>query len=293
MNLIQLRYFQAVCVYQTVSAAAEYLHISQPALSSAIKELENEFGVTLFHRQHSGMALTGEGETLLEMSRKLLSGAEEIESVMHDLGKANKKLRLGVPPMIGFLLMPYIFGGFAVDCPDVQLEITEGGRQELLKKLSDDLLDMIFLPHNRPLDRKFAMHKVAQLEIVCCASKENPISACSSVQPSDLAGIPLILFKDSFFQTEEIKKWFTLAGVKPNILLQTNQFSTMQTMIANNVAAGFLFKELVKADSGLVSIPVSDPMYVDVSLAWKKDAYFLDAMGRLKKYFQHGVSKPY
>ena len=285
MNLIQLKYFQAVCIYQTVSAAAEYLHISQPALSSAVKELENEFGVSLFHRQHSGMTLTAEGEVLQNMSQNLLNGAEEMENVMRDLGKKHKKLRLGVPPMIGFLLMPYIYKCFAVENPQIQLEITEGGRQELLKKLSDDLLDMIFLPHNRPLEKKYASQKIAQLEIVCCASKENTISGCTSIVPEDLADVPLILFKDSFFQTEEIKKWFSLAGVEPKVLLQTNQFSTMQTMIENNVAVGFLFKELIKKESVLVPIPIGVPMYVDVSLAWKKDTYFLEVMRKFLKYF--------
>jgi len=285
MNLIQLKYFQAVCTYQTVSAAAEYLHISQPALSSAIKELENEFGVSLFHRQHSGMTLTAEGEVLQNMSQNLLNSAEEMENVMRDLGKKHKKIRLGVPPMIGFLLMPYIYKCFAVENPQIQLEITEGGRQELLKKLSDDLLDMIFLPHNRPLEKKYASQKIAQLEIVCCASKENTISGCTSIVPEDLADVPLILFKDSFFQTEEIKKWFSLAGVEPKVLLQTNQFSTMQTMIENNVAVGFLFKELIKKESVLVPIPIGVPMYVDVSLAWKKDTYFLEVMRKFLKYF--------
>jgi len=57
MNLNQLKYFSAVCTYQTISDAAAYLHISQPSLSSAIKELEKEFGVVLFRRHHRGMVL--------------------------------------------------------------------------------------------------------------------------------------------------------------------------------------------------------------------------------------------
>ena len=64
MNINQLKYFDAVCTFQSVSLAAEYLHISQPSLSSAIKELENEFGILLFKRHHRGMVLTPEGETL-------------------------------------------------------------------------------------------------------------------------------------------------------------------------------------------------------------------------------------
>ena len=61
MNLMQLKYFNAICTFGTVSGAAEYLHIAQPSLSNAIKELEGEFGVLLFSRRHRGMVLTPAG----------------------------------------------------------------------------------------------------------------------------------------------------------------------------------------------------------------------------------------
>ena len=64
MNLIQLRYFQAVCACGNLTQAAQQLHISQPSLSSAIQTLEKEFGVGLFVRQYRGVELTAEGEQL-------------------------------------------------------------------------------------------------------------------------------------------------------------------------------------------------------------------------------------
>ena len=66
MNLIQLRYFQAVCACGNLTQAAQQLHISQPSLSSAIQTLEKEFGVGLFVRQYRGVELTAEGEQLLK-----------------------------------------------------------------------------------------------------------------------------------------------------------------------------------------------------------------------------------
>lgn len=124
-----------------------------------------------------------------------------------------------------------------------------------------------------------------QLEIVCCAAKGNPIAELKTVCPADLETSPIILFKDSFFQTEEIKKWFAFSGVEPKILLQTNQFSTMKTIISSDAAVGFLFKELVAANSQLVPITIDEPMYVDVSLAWKKDSYVQSPMRKLISYF--------
>jgi len=284
MNLNQLKYFQAICTYQTASAAAEYLHISQPSLSNAIKELEQEFGVTLFHRRHRGMELTAEGEVLLKLAKDLLNRAEHMEQVMHDLGSERKKLRLGVPPMIGSLLLPYIYREFLAENPEIQLDITECGRHELLDRLSDDFLDMVFLPHNRVLGQEYSMLQAASLEIVCCASKESKLADMKTISASDLADAPLVLFKDSFYQTEEIKKWFALSGIKPNIILQTEQLSTVQSIISHNAASGFLFRQLIEASTDLMPIPTETPIFVNVSLVWKSDAYFFNSMKKLRKY---------
>ena len=93
-----------------------------------------------------------------------------------------------------------------------------------------------------------------------------------------------MLFKDSFFQTEEIKKWFAIENIKPNILLQTKQLSTMLSIISNNIAVGFGFRELIDTSNGIVFVPMSNPIFVDIGLAWKKDAYFSSSMKKLKDY---------
>jgi len=286
MNLVQLKYFHAVYTYRAVSTAAEFLHITQPSLSTAIKELEREFGVPLFHRHHRGMMPTSAGDTLYTMCQDLLGRAEQIENVMHDLGDERKKLRLGVPPMIGSLLLPDIYKGFMSAHPEVQLEITERGRQTVAKMLSEGYLDMVFLPHNKPLDDSFSSLVVAKLEIACCTVRGNFLDGLDCVTPKSLQNIPLVLFENSFFQTEEIKKWFALESVKPDILLQTSQLSTMLSMISKRIAVGFMFKNLIDTDENLVAIPMETPLFVDVSLVWKKENYFFDCMKQFKSFAQ-------
>lgn len=70
MRLTQLKYFQAVCRYQNMTRAAAELHVSQPSLSNAIHELEDEFGMVLFRRKSRGIALTEQGGDLLQRSRE-------------------------------------------------------------------------------------------------------------------------------------------------------------------------------------------------------------------------------
>lgn len=284
MNLNQLKYFYTVCICGSLSDASEYLYISQPSLSSSIKALEKEFGVSLFNRRHNGMKLTAEGKMLFEMCKDILSRTEQLQNIMKNLGNERNKLRLGVPPMTGSLILPYIYRDFCQLHPDVTLEIVEEGRNGLLDKLSENYLDMIFSLHNNSLDAKFASIKVAQLEIICCVSKDNPIAKYKSVTPYLLKSTPLVLFENGFFQTEKIKKWFASEKVTPNIILQTKQLSTMLSMISGNVAAGFTFKELTETNKSFIAIPTENPMYVDASLVWKKDSYCFGCMEKFKKY---------
>ena len=286
MNLTQLNYFKTVCTFRSVSAAAEHLYISQPSLSNAIKELEKEFGVALFKRHHHGMELTPEGAELLKLSTNLLNHASNLQRTMNDLGEKRKILRLGIPPMISSLLLPYIYNDFLPAHPEIQLDITEGGRQELADKLSDDFLDMVFLPHNQPFEKSFECMPITKLETVCCAFKDNPVSKYSSVTPVNLKDIPIVLFKNSFFHAEEIKKWFATSGIEPEVLLQTDQLSTLQNVIANNIATGFLFRQLIEPDSNLVPIPMESPIQVNISLVWKKNSCFLSSMSLFREYIK-------
>lgn len=284
MNLVQLKYFKAVCIYQSVSAAAEYLHISQPSLSNAIKELEDEFGVTLFFRHHRGMSPTEAGKKLLEMCGDLLFRVENTERVMNELGNKRNSLRLGVPPMIGSLILPGIYNDFAKNNPELSLEISEGGSNELSRKLSEGFLDMIFLPHNKPIEKSLVSEKLGTLEIACCVSKEHPLQAKDEIEAAELQSTPLVLYKNGFYQTEEIKRWFSASRILPHILLQTEQLSTIETIISSGAAAGFLFRRLIERNANLHAITLKEPIYAEVSLVRKKDAHSFSGMKAFREY---------
>lgn len=286
MNLNQLKYFYTVCICGSLSEAAEHLYISQPSLSAAIKALENEYGILLFNRTHAGMQLTAEGNQLFRSCKEILKQAEQLEKRMKDLGNQNSKLRLGIPPMIGSLIIAQIYRDFRAAHPDIQLEVTEDGRSELLCKLSENLLDMVFLLRNNPLDSNFAALNIGKFEIVCCVAKDNPLASKTAVTPQILKDTPLVLFENSFFQTEKIKKWFAAEKIEPNILMQTKQLSTMLSLVSQNVAAGFMIKELAQANQNFITLPCKTSLSADFSLVWNKNAYNSNSMENFRNYIK-------
>ncbi len=239
----------------------------------------------MFRRHHRGMTLTEEGEVLYRASKDILERCEQTCNVMKDLGSKRKKIRLGIPPMIGSLILPSVYRDFVQNNQDIIIKPAEYGKQELVKKLEEGVLDMVILPHTKPIDSRFSAMQIAKLEIACCTSKHNGKILDRRVSPTDLKGKPIVLFENSFFQTEEIKKWFDKYGVEPNVILQTEQLSTMLSMISNDIAFGFMFRKTIEKEDKLNAVLIEQPIYVNVSLVSKKDAYEFSSMKKFKEYF--------
>ena len=126
MKLTQLQYFCEVYRQRNVSRAAEKLNISQPSISAAIKELEGEFGIALFSREGRGIRSTPEGDIFYEHAQSLLTHADSFRMKMLDLSR-REELRFGVPPMIGSLVLPALYGKYQAEQCNCLLRIVEGG----------------------------------------------------------------------------------------------------------------------------------------------------------------------
>lgn len=284
MNITRLTYFHAVVTHRTVSKAAEHLYISQPSLSNAIRELERELGVSLFYRRYNGMFLTPAGTKLYNATKELLLKYEEAQHALRTIGKEGDQVHLGIPPMLASLTFAEIYRGFVLQNPEIELSITEKGKYELLDGLNDGLLDVVLLPHTKPFDKDIAATKIGTLEIVCTLSRESPLARESSIGAKALDGYPLVLFSESFFQTKAVKSWFKEAGISPTVSVQTEQITTAMSMIESGLSAGFAFRRFAEKSAALVSRPLSPPIFVDVSVLRKKEAYATEGIQKLERY---------
>ena len=273
MTITQLRYFQKACKLENITRAAEALHVSQPSVSAAIRELEQEFGYPLLVRSKRSFSLTPKGGIFLEEVDRLLSHVDNFETAMSQLGKGPGRVAVGVPPMIGSLVLPRIYASGFLPDTKIELSIVEAGRQELLRLLASNELDMAFLPHDRPLGPGYSVLHLTKLETMCCVSTNNPLALRQSISVKELEGEPLVLFKNSFFQTERIIARFQAEAIEPKVLLQTDQLSTIRKLVSCDTAVGFLFGEVSSPLPNIASIPLDPPMVAQVSLVWRGADY--------------------
>ncbi len=127
MDTRTLRYFQTVAEFGGYSRAAEFLRLTQPALSRQIKSLETELGTTLFHRHGHGITLTDPGRTLLARARAILRTLDQTrEEIRAGAGEISGTVNLAVPPAAGTWLIPPLMKRLAATCPNVSVKIVGG-----------------------------------------------------------------------------------------------------------------------------------------------------------------------
>ena len=188
------------------------------------------------------------------------------KSVPGSFGSRNKVLQLGVPPMIGSLVLPVLYNEHFNRYPQLQVRIQEDDSSGLKRLLADNQIDMAFLPHAHPFGSDLCAEPLTVLQNVCCVNKAHRFAGRKSIRLEELKDEPLVLFKHSFFQTERILGEFSRLSCTPNILLDTAHLSTVQNMIAGNTATGFMFEFLLRSTPDLVGIPLDPPMTTQVSL---------------------------
>jgi DNA-binding transcriptional LysR family regulator len=138
MDLWQLKVFCKVVELKSFSKAGEAVHLSQPTVSSHIKELENHFGVQLVDRLSRHAVPTKAGELLYQYAHRLTTLRDEAEAAMAEfLGRIKGRLAIGGSTIPGVYVLPQLIGLFARAFPDVQVALIVGDTADILSRIAD------------------------------------------------------------------------------------------------------------------------------------------------------------
>jgi DNA-binding transcriptional LysR family regulator len=153
MNLNHLFLFRAVAEAGSFSRAAESVHVSQPAISMQVAELEGQLGLTLFHRLPRGVKLTAAGQLLFGYAQRLGALADEAQRAMAEVkGLRRGHLSIGASTTIGAYLLPDLLGEYRRRYPDIELQFDIANTEQIVNRLVDGTLDAGLtegLPPNR------------------------------------------------------------------------------------------------------------------------------------------------
>jgi DNA-binding transcriptional LysR family regulator len=271
MTIIQMQYFAAVCEYGSISRSAEVLHISQPSISMAIKDLEKEFGIILFHRENKQLRISQEGMYIYERIKDILNRINSLEVQMADIGSQQSRLCLGIPNFTGMYLFFNLMGDFHHENPGINFEVKQCSSSMAFKMLDNGSCVAAIIVEPDTIPDNLDKHPVLSSEFVYCVNSSHPLAGVKSVSLSEIQNEPLILSEEESFMTKQIKKHFYDEGLVPNTLLYAAQLPLIKEFVYSGKAGTFLSKELAETFPEIATIQLKEKISVNFSLVWNKD----------------------
>jgi DNA-binding transcriptional LysR family regulator len=248
MDLPQLEMFLAVAEEGSFTRAGERLHVSQSAVSRQIGLLERELGGRLFHRDGRRPTLTHAGELLARtassLSRQLQDVAEQISDV-HELRRG--RLRLAGGMSVCMYILPRLLKRYRALHPDVDLRVTSGTSEAVLRKLRSHEVDLALL--TLPvLEKDLEVVAVLKEEMVVVTAPGHPLVARPTVDPREIGRYPLILYELGSRTRETIENFLREENVRFEVAMENENAEIIKAMVANGNGITVLSHATVAAD---------------------------------------------
>ena len=288
MTLLQLSYFLEVCNCRNMTKAAANLHVSQPAITKAIQELEREYGVKLLVRSKNVQDLTYEGKLLYTYASQLLQQAISLDTEMHQLGGTQKAIRVGISVLFA-QLFPDILKSFQNAHPDIEVKSYAFGGNELQRYVKSGSLDIGI--SGSPADPHLQSRVLLETASYFWTNRANPLSTQAIIDiDQDLNNEPIGLFRESMDNMNDpnlITPYPLSNSSNANIVTCTNQLGDIRQRLLNNTISTFLPKHALDDCQDLISIPTTPPVRFSFSAYWKNEymySYILDFVNFVENY---------
>lgn len=178
MNRNHLALFRAVAEAGGFSRAADVVHVSQPAISMQVAELEEALGTPLFDRLPRGVRLTDAGTVLLSYARRIAALEGEAERAMRELrGLERGRLAVGASLTIGGYLLPAVLGEFRRRHPGVELQLIIDNTEAIKSQLVDGTVDLGLTEGTLPRDEQIHSRVFQEDELIVIAPAKHPLAA--------------------------------------------------------------------------------------------------------------------
>lgn len=194
MELRHLRYFIAVAEEENVTRAASRLHVSQPALSRQVRDLEEELGVQLFERSAKAVHLTPAGKVFLEEARAVMHrAAEAVQAARNAAVSGRGELLVGYAPSLTVRILPPTLRAFQLRLPQVRVALNDLSTGEMLTQLREGKLQIAFLVRpSRGMLRGLRFEDLTQDRMCLAVAPKHPFARRKSVPLAEVVREPII-----------------------------------------------------------------------------------------------------
>lgn len=275
MLLRHIRYFLAVAEHRNFTRAATALHVSQPALSQQIKQLEASLGVRLFDRSAKNIALTDAGAAWMDHAKLCLQHIQAGARAIQDVGAVNRGvLRCAAPPTFTPYLIGSLIDRFHGLHPGVAVSFLEIAQEQIEALLAADELDLGigFRPVQAAAIEGTALYEETLRVVV---SKDHGSAARSApLSPAGLSAEPLVLLNRAFATRQHVDAYCALHDIVPRLAVEVNSIGALLEIVRRGKLATVLPDQVTAVHGELLALPLLLPMPSrEVFLLQRKGAY--------------------
>lgn len=248
MNLNQLRIFFESAKHLSYTRAAKRLFISQPAVSSQVKHLEEVLRQQLFTKVGKKMHLTESGKVLFSYASKIFELEAEAEKSLNDIKEIQKgTLHVGTTKTYARYLMPRYMSTFHAMYPGISIHLSEGSSMEMIQSLSHMKIEIaIVASANYP--KSLQNIALGHEEILLIVRPDHELAKQDSITIEKLSKIPLIMREEGSGTRRVIMEMFKKADCTPTILHEASNFGLIIELMEIGEGASFVVKSAVEKE---------------------------------------------
>lgn len=288
MEVRVLRYFLAVAREESISGAAEYLHLTQPTLSRQLMDLEETLGKKLFVRGSRKISLTEDGLLLRKRAGEIIELVEKTESEFRQPAEEIAgEIAIGSGETDAVRLLAQTVKELQALYPQIRYHLYSGNADDVTERLDKGLLDFGILIE--PFDmKKYDCIKLPATDTWgVLMPKNSPLAQQETVRPEDLWNLPLLISRQSMVKND-LASWLRRDTESLDIVATYNLVYNASRMVAEGVGYALTLDKLVNTtgDSTLCFRPLEPRLEVGLDVVWKKYQIFSKATEKFLEHLQ-------
>lgn len=281
MTLRHLRIFTEVYSTQNVTQASHNLHITQPAVTRAVQELEQHYGVALFERIRRRLSPTQAGQQLYAQAIHLLDAFDQMEAGLRNWD-ALGRMRIGATATLGSTLLPQLAQRFTELYPGIELQVTVANGDSITAALCQNRLDLALL-ETRVLIPELHSEEIGCDRLCAVLSPLHPLAAIDTPLPLEqLTKYPLLVREKGSTTRTVLENALATKELVPHILWESVSSDALVRAAEKGLGIAILPEEMAQANSsenGICRRAIKGTaMKRGRVVAWHQDKYLTDAM---------------
>ena len=292
MELRVLRYFLTVAREGSITAAADFLHLTQPTLSRQIKDLEQELGKKLFIRSSHSIILTDEGMLLRKRAEEIVDMVDKIETEFHSMEETiGGDVYIGGGETEAMKQIARVAKDLQFSYPNIRYHLYSGNEEDVTERLDKGLLDFGILIQPADISKYNYINIPAKDVWGVVMRKDSPLAVKDTIQAGDLLNVPLICSRQAMkraFSKNEFVDWFGEEFDKLNVVTTYNLAYNASIMVEEGIGYAVTIDKIVNtsSDSNLCFRPLEPRLESGLNIVWKKHQVFSAAAAMFLKEIQ-------